>query len=136
MSTDSSGLRVLSVDECLQLLETHHVHVGRIAFVDGGDPIILPINYWFDRGSVVFRSDEGSKLDSLRDGRRIAFEVDAVDETWEQGWSVLVQGRAEEVADPGELEELRRLPIRPWAGGEKAHFLRIQPSTISGRRID
>lgn len=135
MAEGGVGVQALSVDECLRLLEAHTPHVGRIAFVDGGDPVILPVNYRFDRGSVVFRSDDGAKLALLQDGRRIAFEIDALDETWQEGWNVLVRGRCEEVTDPAELDEMRALPLRPWAGGEKAHYLRIQPGTISGRRI-
>ena len=51
------------------------------------------------------------------------------------GWSVLVRGEAIEVADPAELARLRRLPLDPWAPGAKAHYVRILPAKLTGRRI-
>lgn len=135
MPTDRLGLTILTVDECVRLLETHHVHVGRVAFVDGGYPVVLPVNYRFVDGAVVLRTASGSKLGKAFVNAQVAFEVDAVDPSWEEGWSVLVQGVAEEVLDPDELQRLQALPLRPWAPGTKPHFVRIWPSHISGRRI-
>lgn len=65
----------------------------------------------------------------------MAFEVDEVDDAWEEGWSVLIRGSAVEVTDPDELTRLQRLPLRPWAGGDKPAHIRIVPAAISGRRI-
>ena len=39
----NSDLEVISEAECLQLLERHHL--GRIAVVIDGQPLILPVNY-------------------------------------------------------------------------------------------
>ena len=136
MTTDRNGLSVLSVDECLRLLSTHMPRIGRIAFVADGKPVVLPVNFAFSEGSVVFRTSTGAKLAAASQGEQVAFEVDEIDSTWEEGWSVLVQGRAEEVVDPDELERLESLPLRPWGPGEKHALVRIMPSSISGRRID
>ncbi|MPZ74252.1 MAG: pyridoxamine 5'-phosphate oxidase family protein [Nitriliruptorales bacterium] len=136
MATDRNGLTVLTVDECLRLLTSHVPRVGRIAFVPDGRPVILPVNYLFHEGSVVFRSDPGSKMAAASACEHVAFEVDAIDPTWEEGWSVLVQGRGEQVTDPEELEHLEALPLRPWAPGAKAAYVRISSTQISGRRIE
>ena len=55
------------------------------------------------------------------------------------GWSVLVQGQAEEVAaqHSTELSErTERSRVQPWAPGEDFRWLRIIAHGISGRRID
>ena len=39
------------------------------------------------------------------------------------------------VEDPDELER-SRLPLAPWAGGEKATYVRIDTKLISGRRLE
>jgi nitroimidazol reductase NimA-like FMN-containing flavoprotein (pyridoxamine 5'-phosphate oxidase superfamily) len=47
MSTHSDvEFRELSSDECHRLLAEHHV--GRLAVVVGGQPVIFPLNYVFD----------------------------------------------------------------------------------------
>lgn len=135
MRTLVKGLEVLSVDECLELLRTHPIHVGRIALAGKSGPEIYPVNYRLDGGTVVFRTDPGSKLAAAGVRERVAFEVDAVDAAWEEGWSVVIHGVLEEIHDLEELDRLRKLPIRPWASGRKAHYLRILPSAITGRRI-
>ena len=49
----------------------------------------------------------------------------------------MVTGRLEEVTefDAPALERVRSLPVEPWAGGERAHWMQLVPSRISGRRI-
>ena len=126
-------LETLSVDECLELLATHHF--GRVAIDEAEGPTILPVNYVLDLGSVVFRTDEGTKLDAAARRERISFQVDHVDEGARVGWSVLIRGKAEEVADPVELERLRTLPLEPFAGGERHRYVRLLSSSITGRRI-
>ena len=113
----------LSREECHTLLGGRHL--GRLAFVDDKWPVILPVNYVLDDASVIFRTDEGSKLDAAVRGAPVAFEVDGVNEIEQTGWSVLARGHAEEVTDPDQLDRLRRLPLVPWAPGAKAHYVRI-----------
>lgn len=126
-------LDVLDVDECLTLLTAHQI--GRLAFPDGDDLAILPVNYLFDRGAVLIRSTQGSKLEAAVRGARVAFEIDGFDQAERSGWSVLVKGKAAEVWEREELDAARSLPLEPWAPGEKAHYLVILSSSITGRRI-
>jgi len=113
-----------------KLLGEHHL--GRLVLVDGDGPVILPVNYTLDERSVVFRTDPGSKLDAAAAGAPVAFEVDAVDERDRTGWSVVVRGRAGEVADPADLQRLRALPLYPWAPGAKARYVRIRSAVVTG----
>jgi hypothetical protein len=47
----------------------------------------------------------------------------------------MVRGEAVGVTDPAELARLRKLPLHPWAPGAKAHYVRILPAALTGRRI-
>lgn len=123
----------LSNDECQALLAGSHL--GRVALVEGGRPLILPVNYVLDDAAVVFRTDEGSKLDAAVRGAPVAFEVDGVNRERQTGWSVLIRGHAEYVTDPTDLERLRRLPLVPWAPGAKPHYVWVRPEEVTGRRI-
>ena len=136
MAADRNGSTLLTVDECMRLLTSNVPRVGRVGFESDGRPMILPVNYRFHEGSVVFRTDPGAKLTAAAAGQHIAFEVDAIDPTWEEGWSVVVQGRAEVVTDTEELERLDSLPLRPWGPGPKTAVVRIMSTEISGRRLD
>ena len=124
----------ISREECLELLQKKS-KVGRVAFVVEGRPIVLPVNYRAEPDSIVFCTAEGAKLSHLRDGAPVAFEVDSSVSLIRTGWSVLVQGSADEVTDPAELEELRRGPLKSWATPETEHWIRISIEDISGRRI-
>ncbi|MGI8458125.1 MAG: pyridoxamine 5'-phosphate oxidase family protein [Propionibacteriaceae bacterium] len=125
----------LTPAECRALLKDHHF--GRLAFLDtvGVLPVIIPVNYLLDKDTVVFRTEAGSKLRAAVRGAPVAFEVDGVDHDRRGGWSVVVQGHAKEVADPAKLIEFRNAPLVAWAPGAKPHYVTINPSQVSGRRI-
>jgi uncharacterized protein len=129
-----TGIERLGRDECLELLAAEVV--GRLAVVDGGAAAIFPVNYVLDGDTVVFRTDPGSKLSAA--GRsRASFEIDSIDREHRTGWSVVATGRLEEVTryDPETFSRLRRLPVDPWASGDKPHYLRLIPDRITGRRV-
>ena len=126
----------LDRDECLTLLASGAF--GRLAVDAGGAaPAIRPVNYLFDESSqsIVFRTAYGSKLYALLQTERAAFEIDGVDEVDRTGWSVVVVGVVEQVTDQSELRRLEQTELEPWAPGPKPHWMRIRPTTISGRRI-
>lgn len=130
--TDVELLR-LAEDDCWRFLADRHL--GRVALVHMGQPMIYPVNYALDGRSVVFRSAPGSKLTAAGIDARVAFEVDEVSDTFESGTSIVVHGELREETDPEERERLRGLDIRPWAPGARDHFLRVDARWISGRRI-
>ena len=123
----------LSKSECFALLARERL--GRVAVVDDLGPVVFPVNFVLDRHMVIFRTDEGTKLDAACRGSRVAFEIDGADAAAHTGWSVLVRGEAIEVTDPAELARLRKLRLDPRAPGAKAHYVRILPAALTGRRI-
>ena len=135
MSETRIDLHTLSDDECWALLRSHRPRLGRLAFVDHGRPLVLPVNFALRGDVVYFRTAHGSKLAAAARGDWAAFEVDDVNEVWEDGWSVLAHGRLHLVSDADELTVIERLPLRSWAGGDKPHHLRLDIEALSGRRI-
>ena len=135
MSGPSVNLEVLTPEECLDLLAGHPYQTGRIAFADGARVLVLPLNYRLHRGAIVFRTAEGTAIDALDDGEAVSFQVDSVDPTWQEGWSVLLEGRLEHVVDPEERRAIHALPLRSWAPGPRDRTYRVEPETVSGRRI-
>jgi uncharacterized protein len=125
---------ILDADECLSLLDQHHL--GRVAFLKGTAPIILPVNYALADGLVVFRTDAGSKLEVALRRQPVAFEVDGIDDVNRTGWSVLVRGAAELVSDADELTRLHRLPLITWTPAATPHYVRIGSAEVTGRRIN
>ncbi|HYI46458.1 MAG TPA: pyridoxamine 5'-phosphate oxidase family protein [Actinomycetota bacterium] len=120
--------------ECMKLMERHPACVGRVA-LPGPRPVIFPVNYAVDGDHIVFRTDPGTKFHAAVHKSFVAFEVDWVEPTWQIGWSVVVRGQAHVVADPDELERVRKLPLFPWVDGDKEFFVSIKTDLISGRRL-
>jgi nitroimidazol reductase NimA-like FMN-containing flavoprotein (pyridoxamine 5'-phosphate oxidase superfamily) len=135
MATRSdSRLDVLGREECLGLLASDVI--GRLGVVAGNTALVLPVNYALDGETVVFRTDPGTKLDQGPRARS-SFEVDRFDREQRTGWSVVATGRLEEVTpyDAATFDRVRRLVVDPWVGGEQAHWMRLLPDRLTGRRI-
>lgn len=127
------ALSTIPEDECLRLLGG--ATLGRVALSIGALPVVLPVNFVMDHGDVVLRTSSGTKLDAALAGAVVAFEADEYDPVYHAGWSVLLTGVATVVTRPDELDRLKRLPLRPWASGERDHYVRIVKHTVTGRRI-
>jgi uncharacterized protein len=93
------------------------------------------VNYVLHGHAVLFRTDEGSKLDAALRGARVAFQIDGAHPASRTGWSVLVRAEAVEVVDSADLAQVRELPLYPWAPGAKSHYVRLLPALLTGRRI-
>jgi uncharacterized protein len=117
---------------CWALLAT--AEIGRLAVVIGGRPKIFPVTFVIDRGSVVFRTAAGTKLAAIR-GTSVAFEADGIDPQGPFAWSVVLEGRAEEIRQLQELAFAAKLPLSPWHPSPKPHFVRVVPGEIFGRRF-
>jgi uncharacterized protein len=130
---DQTGMETLGKSECLRLLAQHSV--GRVAVTIDAIPAVLPVNYCMLDSFVLFRTGTGSKLNAAVNHAVVAFEVDDVDRIYHQGWSVLVVGVAEEVRDPVLLRRAEKLPLEPWAPGQRDHLVCLRPEMVSGRRI-
>ena len=133
MTTDHLGMTVLSTEECLELLGDETV--GRLAVSIRDHPDIFPINYVVDRGAIVFRTAEGTKLAASVLGRGVAFEIDGLDADAGEAWSVVVKGHAVEIERMYDVLDALDLPLFPWHAGPKHRFVRIEPVEITGRRF-
>lgn len=125
----------LTEEECHELLQRHRPRLGRLAFVDDGWPLVLPLNFVADGRFLWFRTAPGSKLLAALRIQQVTFQFDAVDEAWRDGWSVLAFGRLRMITDPEELAIAERLPLRPWARGDHPHYLRMDIERVTGRRL-
>ncbi|HVA42363.1 MAG TPA: pyridoxamine 5'-phosphate oxidase family protein [Acidimicrobiales bacterium] len=129
-----SNLEELTEEECWALLAGQVV--GRLAVVDQGSPVVLPVNYALDSHGISVRTGPGTKL-SNASLDRVAFEVDQFNSGRQVGWSVLVQGVGIDATDAIDPASYRKhtSPPEPWVGGSKPNRIRIVQPRISGRRI-
>ena len=124
----------LSPAECLGLLELGGI--GRAGFASADGIMMLPVNFAVKGKTIIFRTAPDTLLALYANGQ-VSFEVDHLDQALRAGWSVLVHGRAHEVADEREVKRLEdRTHLEPWAGGARDVYVRIAPTRISGRCIE
>jgi len=110
--------------------------VGRVGVLVDSAPEIFPVNFVVDGEMIVFRTAPGSKLRGLDRSPSVCFEIDGLDPEERTGWSVMVKGRAESVTTGQDLRRAAELPLHYWPLGEKAHWIRIVPRQVTGRRIE
>lgn len=128
------ALRVLSPAECFELLEPGGI--GRVGFTAAAGIMMLPVNFAVAGKTIVFRTARDTLL-ALYANAPVSFQVDRLDEALQEGWSVLVHGRAHEVTDEREVKRLEDTThLEPWAGGARDVYIRIALARISGRRIE
>jgi hypothetical protein len=123
-------VKVLGPGTCRRLLESETV--GRVGFAGANGVMVLPVNYVFCDGRVLFRTSRQSPLSRL-DGARVSFEIDGIDAARRSGWSVLVAGTVRTVIDP--MGSLACSVPEPWAAGVRNVFAVIHPDRISGREV-
>jgi nitroimidazol reductase NimA-like FMN-containing flavoprotein (pyridoxamine 5'-phosphate oxidase superfamily) len=111
--------------------------LGRIGVIVDGRPEIFPVNHVYDRRtrSVVFPTNDRTKLQAALAWPWVAFEVDGVEPDGSSAWSVLVVGRAEEITDADEVARLAAQRSVRWAAGATARWIRIVATKTTGRRI-
>lgn len=127
---DHQGLEVIAPDECWELVAA--TPVGRVAFIESGEPMVLPVNHTVVGHRVVFRTLRGSLLHEALMKEPVAFQVDAFDPSDRTGWSVLLRGMADIVEDSEELDA----DLHPWADSvDRDDWVQIQAEEITGRRI-
>jgi len=127
----SNPLHVLSDEECREKLAGQEL--GRLVTHVGDVLDIFPVNYVLDRDRIVFRTAEGSKLFELTVNDEVLFEVD--DHTDSDAWSVVVRGHAHRLDTSEEVAEADLLPLHPWLPTLKYNYVRIEPTSISGREF-
>ncbi|MCX4960617.1 helix-turn-helix domain-containing protein [Streptomyces virginiae] len=119
--------------ECRRLLSTHGI--GRVAICTAEGPAIVPVNYVVAGDDIAFRTS-GEALLARAAGTDVAFEVDHIDDTMKQGWSVMAVGEVSGVTDGDALQRLDALARSlPWAGGHRTHWMSVTPVRFTGRRV-
>ncbi|EMY35074.1 hypothetical protein D477_006206 [Arthrobacter crystallopoietes BAB-32] len=124
---------ILDELECWRLLRG--VSLGRLAVWVEDHPDIFPVNYTVDRDTLVFRTGSGTKLAAVAGDTPLALEADGVNAASGIAWSVVLKGQAAEVEPTGEFLDSVARVLFPWQPGRKDHFVRIVPTTITGRRF-
>jgi transcriptional regulator with XRE-family HTH domain len=122
---------VLSREQCAARLAIGGV--GRFLFVSERGPVALPVYFVSVGGDIILRTRVGGGLGTTP-GSTVSFEVDRIDATTSEGWSVLVTGPVRLVDEPSELAQLRSVGISPWPGGHRA-LCRIESREVHGCEI-
>ena len=126
------AFKPISPSRCKELLESQSI--GRIAWQAADGPQILPVTYAWHDGTIIFRTSPYGVLSELIRPTDVAMEIDELDQERRQGWSVLVQGRAQGVAEPDQLVRMWTVSgVVPWASGIRNVFIQITPYRITGR---
>lgn len=124
----------ISPSRCQELLESQSI--GRIAWQAADGPQILPVTYAYHEGTIIFRTSPYGVLSELVRPTDVAMEIDELDQQNRQGWSVVVQGRAQGVAEPDQLVRMWTVGgVVPWASGIRNVFIQIVPHRITGRIV-
>ena len=117
--------------ECRRLLQTRTL--GRVGLTSGALPVIMPVEYVYDQGVIVFRTEPDAKLRAAIHGAVLAFEVDAFDPLTGLGWSVLVHGRATVLTTEHEIAPMPTLD--ECSEDSRRHYVRLHCEIVSGRRL-
>jgi nitroimidazol reductase NimA-like FMN-containing flavoprotein (pyridoxamine 5'-phosphate oxidase superfamily) len=123
------GTEIIGEGDCWELLQTEVI--GRVVTEVDGQIEIFPVNYALEGDAILFRTNAGRKTTGLFTGETV-FEVDSVDRHAKAGWSVIVRGEARDITAYDAPS--RANSVTPWTG-PKDFLVRINPQSISGRRV-
>ena len=130
----TSEFRAISPARCEELLQSQSV--GRLAWQAADGPQILPVTYAWHEGTIIFRTSPYGVLSELIRPTEVALEINDLDQKTRRGWSVVVQGRAQGVAEPDQLVQMWTVGgVVPWASGIRNVFIQITPRKITGRVV-
>lgn len=129
MPADSEPITELDEAECWRRLS--EAQMGRLALAPAGEVDVFPVNFVVSEGALYFRTAPGSKLLELSVNPAVAFEIDGWDER--SAFSVIVKGVAERLESQTEIDAADLLPLAPWVPTLKYRWVRINPTSVSGR---
>ncbi|MFK7811601.1 MAG: pyridoxamine 5'-phosphate oxidase family protein [Maribacter sp.] len=129
----------LELSECLKVLNANYL--GRIAYISGNSPYVVPVTYFYDaeEKSILSYSTIGHKIKAMRAHEDVSLQVDDIHSI--QKWrSVLVHGHFEELEGSTAKKYLHRFAEGVQdtivkSNGEKPKFIqdftsRLQKGTI------
>jgi nitroimidazol reductase NimA-like FMN-containing flavoprotein (pyridoxamine 5'-phosphate oxidase superfamily) len=125
-------MQVLPEAECWARLEA--TEFGRMAYHLADEVHIAPVNYAVSGRKIVFRTSEGSKLLGVVMNEDVAFEIDRIEDSDENAWSVIARGKAF-ILEGDEARDTDNLRLRPWVTSEKFNVVAISVQEISGREF-
>ncbi len=106
---------------------------GRLAVSDDTGPQIFPVDYYADGTDILFRTAAGTKLRDLVAHENVAFEVDLRNR--DESWSIVLNGVARVVTEPGEIAAADRAPLPTWIPVAPYVYVKIAPLSLHGRRF-
>lgn len=129
MSAHTNPIEMLTSDRSWELLGTQEL--GRLVTHVGETIDIFPVNYVVDGEGILFRTAPGSKLFELTVNTDVLFEVD--DHTDTDAWSVIIRGYATALESDADVQRAETAGLRPWIPTVKRVYVRIAPTSVSGR---
>ena len=121
---------------------------GHLGCAHNNRPYVVPINYAYDLQDIYFFTTEGTKTDYIADNPEVCLQVEEVDDS--SHWrSVMVNGRAEKVTEPEEMERAMQLiternptltpainltQLDAWGRANITAIYRVRPEIIDGRK--
>jgi uncharacterized protein len=132
--TNPTVLHTMARETCEAFLANGSV--GRLAVVVDGAPHIVPVNYVADGATIVFRTAPGTVLTEAS-LRKVAFEVDGIDEHHRAGWSVCVHGVGRDITGcvDAESRHLQELFVDCWAPDDRDQWFKVEPREVTGRYL-
>ena len=114
--------------------------VGRLVFNSRYGLTALPIVFIVAGASLVLGTWDPVFDVDLRTGiehadYQVAVEADQINLEAHEGWIVLVRGAAHHLDTEAERAPFINAGLEPWVDEVPAHFIRVDPTTIYGRRL-
>ena len=131
-------MKALAEKEALELLNS--AKIGRLGCIANGEPYVVPINYFFEDGSIYSHSLPGRKIEALRIHPRACLQVDEIEDDF--NWrSAIAYGNFEEIRIPSERriilgKLLERFPLLTPVESAMAHDAGAPDSVAFRIRID
>lgn len=127
----------LDTTQCLDLLGNNYI--GRLGFISGKSPCVIPITYFHDAEEkcIISYSYVGHKVESMRRFPSVSLQVDNIENV--QHWqSVLIHGKFEELKGSSAKQFLHKFTegvkkiIIEKKGGQ-AQFISDFSSKLTGK---
>lgn len=117
--------------------------VGRLGTCVGGEPYVVPVNFAYDDGRIVFHCARwGKKLENIVENPRVCFEVDINGGVIPAGdpcnfsfryQSIIAHGKARVHTDPQKVVEAMKLLVEKYASAAMADQITVE--AVSRRQL-
>jgi len=131
----AAGTEFIRLDRTESIRLLAGAQVGRLIFTVNALPTARLMNFALVDGLIVLRTAADTTVARKADDVVVAFEADDLDSATSSGWSVIVTGRATLVTNPELIARYQRVPLQPWAPGDRDQFVQITVEMVEGRRV-